>query len=185
MLDLFIAAVLLWAAFCGWRSGFVKEIISSIGFLGGLLIAAICYKQFGEYLAVNGTESNMLTSLIAFLLLWIVVPIVLGFAANIMTKALKEMELGMPNSILGALVSVVKYLILMSCVLNVMGALHIMNEEKTESSKLYTPVTSVLGFIFSPNECEEGESNGEEDFDQHTDTGKSDTIWVNMTQPKK
>ena len=65
------------------RSGFDRR------FLVGLFVAATCYKTFGQYLAVNGSEANMLTSIIAFLLLWVIVPIVLGLVANILTKALK------------------------------------------------------------------------------------------------
>lgn len=111
MIDIFIIVVLLWALFSGWRSGFVKEVTSLIGALVGLLIAATCYSAFGEYLAVNGSETNMVTSVIAFFLLWIIVPIVLGFAANVLTKSLKGLHLGMPNSILGAVVSALKYII--------------------------------------------------------------------------
>ena len=66
MIDIFIIVVLLWALFSGWRSGFVKEVTSLIGALVGLLIAATCYSAFGEYLAVNGSETNMVTSVIAF-----------------------------------------------------------------------------------------------------------------------
>ncbi|MBQ1272605.1 MAG: SIS domain-containing protein, partial [Clostridia bacterium] len=47
-----------------------------------------CYEQFGEYLKVDGSEVNMFTSIVAFLLLWIVVPIVFGFLANLLTKAI-------------------------------------------------------------------------------------------------
>ena len=148
MIDLFILVLMIWAAFNGWRNGFIKEVVSSVGFLAGLLIAATCYSTFGEYLAVTGTETNMFTSVVAFFLLWIVVPIVLGLVANILTKALKGMQLGLPNSILGALVSLVKYVVLISCVLNVMQALHILNEEKTVDSKLYAPVTGVLQWLW-------------------------------------
>ena len=173
MIDLFILVLMIWAAFNGWRNGFIKEVVSSVGFLAGLLIAATCYSTFGEYLAVTGTESNMFTSVVAFFLLWIVVPIVLGLVANILTKALKGMQLGLPNSILGALVSLVKYVVLISCVLNVMQALHILNEEKTEDSKLYAPVTGVLQWLW--------ESHGTLMPADEADTLKNDTVWVDMT----
>ena len=173
MIDLFILVLMIWAAFNGWRNGFIKEVVSSVGFLAGLLIAATCYSTFGEYLAVTGTESNMFTSVVAFFLLWIVVPIVLGLVANILTKALKGMQLGLPNSILGALVSLVKYVVLISCVLNVMQALHILNEEKTVDSKLYAPVTGVRQGLW--------ENNGSLMPADEADTLKNDTVWVDMT----
>ena len=175
MIDLFILVLIVWAAFSGWRHGLVKEIISTVGFLAGLLIAATCYGAYGEYLAVTGTESNMFTSVVAFLLLWIVVPIVLGLVANILTSALKGMKLGTPNSILGAAVSVVKYFILLSCVLNVMEALHIMNEEKRETSKLYAPVTDALQFLFP------ADSTAAEPIDDGE--LQADTVWIDM-QPQ-
>lgn len=175
MIDLFILVLIVWAAFSGWRHGLVKEIISTVGLLAGLLIAATCYGAFGEYLALDGTETNMFTSVVAFLLLWIVVPIVLGLVANILTSALKGMQLGTPNSILGAAVSVVKYFILLSCVLNVMEALHIMNEEKRETSKLYAPVTGALQFFFP------ADSTAAEPFDDGE--LKADTVWIDM-QPQ-
>ena len=33
MIDLFVIILVLWAAFSGWRNGFLKEIIYSAGFL--------------------------------------------------------------------------------------------------------------------------------------------------------
>lgn len=172
MIDIFIVVLLLWAAFNGWKAGFVKELISGFGFLIGLLVAAICYSTFGKYLLVDGTETNMVTSIIAFFLLWIAVPIVLGFAANMLTKALKGMALGMPNSILGAGVGLLKFLILISCVLNVMDGLHIMNEEKAESSKLYKPVTGALR-VFFPADTTQTSIQAEEEE-------KPDTVWIDM-----
>ncbi len=173
MIDIFIVVLLGWAVFSGWRNGFVKELVSSAGFLVGLFVAATCYSYLGKYLAVEGTESNMLTSVIAFLLLWIVVPIALGFVANVLTRAVRGMRLGMPNSILGGLVSFLKFFLLLSCVFNVMEALSIMNEEKTASSRLYRPVTESLRLFFPENEGDAAADGG---------TAKSDTVWVDMTK---
>lgn len=174
MIDLFIIVLLLWAAFSGWRAGFVKEVISAIGFLVGLFVAAACYASFGKYLAVEGSESNMFTSVLAFFILWIIVPIVLGFVANVLTRALKVMCLGMPNSLLGAAVSVIKYWVLMSCVLNVMEGLHIMNEGKKADSRLYAPVAGTLQFFF-PEDTTRVEP---------ADSQAADTVWVNMRGKK-
>ena len=69
----------------------------------------------------------------------------------------------------------VKYFILLSCVLNVMEALHIMNEEKRETSKLYAPVTGALQFFFP------ADSTAAEPFDNGE--LKADTVWIDM-QPQ-
>ena len=177
MVDIFIIVVLVWALFSGWRAGLLKEVTSGIGVLVGLLVAATCYSTFGKYLAVNGTETNMVTSIIAFLLLWIIVPIALGFVANVLTKSLKGMNLGMPNSMLGALVSLIKYVVVLSCVFNVMQGLGILNAEKAKDSKLLNPVTMALGMFFdNDKDCEYAP-------DANTDSvnaAKPDSVWVNL-----
>lgn len=177
MIDLFILILLVWAAFSGWRAGFFKEVASSLGFLVGLFVAATCYKTFGQYLAVNGTETNMVTSLIAFFLLWIIVPIVLGLVATLLTKTLKGMKLGMPNSMLGAGVSVIKFLILISCVLNVMSSLHIMDEKKVAESRLYEPVSGALRTFFPKDSLRKGM-----DYIREM---QADTVWVKFNKEVK
>lgn len=174
MLDLFILIVIAWSLISGWRAGLLKEVISSVGFLIGLLVAATCYNTLGEYLSVSGTESNMMTSVIAFFLLWIVAPIVLGFVANLLTKGLKGLRLGWINSSLGALVSLVKYIVLLSCVLNVMGALHIIDEQKTGDSHLFSPVSSVVTLLV--HEIVSPQQNA-----PAQDSVQSDTVWVDVS----
>lgn len=176
MLDLFIVILLAWAIFSGWRAGLLKELISTTGFVVGLFIAATFYSTLGSYLAVNGSETNMFTSIVAFLLLWIIVPIALGLAANLLTKALKGMKLGLPNSLLGASVSVAKFLLLLSCVFNAMTALGIMNEERTAESKLYRPVSAVVGAFFD----EEPAAGGAMEASDDEEAG--DTIWVDVSK---
>ena len=144
MLDLFILLVIAWSLFSGWRAGLVREISSTVGYLVGLFIAATCYASFGSYLSVSGSRSAMFTSLIAFALLWILVPVVLGFVANLLTRTLRGLHLGWLNSTLGAAVSLVKFSILLGCLLSAMSALGILNEERTASSRLYAPFRSVF-----------------------------------------
>lgn len=169
-IDIFLIVLLLWSLYSGWKQGFLKEVVSAVGFLVGLLIAATCYSQLGEYLTQAGSQLGALTNVVAFLILWVIVPIVLGFAANVATKALKGMKLGLPNSLLGALVSAVKYVILISCVLNVMSALNILDEEKTRDSQLYEPTKGLLSMLFSQDFIQTQEPA--------EDTLVGDTIWV-------
>ena len=169
-IDIFIVILFLWSAYSGWKQGFLKEVVSAVGFLVGLLIAATCYSTLGEYLTKAGSEFGVMTNVVAFFLLWIIVPIVLGFIANMLTHALKGLKLGLPNSLLGSLVSILKYIILISCVFNVMSALHIMNEERTRGSYLYEPAKGALSFAFSNFKGTQS--------DEPADKVMSDTIWI-------
>lgn len=145
-LDIFIGIILILALVRGLMNGFVKELASTIGFLLGLFVAATCYQTLGEYLTVDGSEVNMFTSIVAFLLLWIIVPIIFGLLATLITKALDLTALGIANRIGGGILSMAKYLVLLSCVLNVMVSLNILNNERTEGSVMLEPVQFITKF---------------------------------------
>lgn len=168
-IDIFIVILFIWALFNGWRNGFLKEVVSAGGFIVGLLVAALFYQTLGEYLTVDGSKVNMVTSIVAFLILWIMTPCILGFVANNLTRALRGMRLGLPNSLLGAAVSALKFLILISCVLNMMNVLGIMNPERTRDSHLYGPVKGALTFIFH-----EAATAASEQLEEM----KNDTTWI-------
>ena len=181
MTDIFIIVVAIWAIINGWRNGLLREITSSVGFLVGLFIAASCYSSFGKYLAVNGSEGNVITSLVAFAILWIITPIALGVAANILTKICKTIHLGGLNSLAGAAVSLLKYTILLSCILSAMSALHILNEERTAGSRLYQPVKGIVSSIVDWALADE--ANPDQPFtpaDRPASATQNDTIWIDI-----
>lgn len=178
MLDIFIIVVAVWAVFSGWRNGLFKELAAGVGYLAGLLIAATCYSTFGEYLAVNGTQANMMTSVIAFFILWVVAPIALGLAANILTKVLDRAHLGGINRLAGSAVSLLKFTILLSCVLSVMSALGILNEQRTRDSMLYEPVKSVLSSAIDWAIADEVQPMEQVDGPATTTVG--DTTWIEL-----
>lgn len=170
LFDLFFLFLLIWAVITGWRNGLLKELISSLGFFIGLIVAAVCYSELGDFLVMTGTEANVWLNIVAFFLLWIIVPIFLGFIASILTKAIKSVHLGWANSLAGALVATAKYLLLLSCVLNVMSFLRIIDEERKQSSVLITPIESISELALT-------EVKEELEDEQTTD---ADTLWVNM-----
>lgn len=147
-LDIFICIVLLWAVISGWRNGFVKEAFSTVGMIVGLVLAGVAYLYFGEdFLAIKGSETNMVLSIGAFILLWICLPLFFGLIANVLTKAIEGLRLGIVNSLLGIAFSVLKFVLLLSCVLNMMAKLNIADQKIMGDSVLLAPATAVLPFI--------------------------------------
>ena len=147
-IDLFICVLLLWAVISGWRDGFLKEVFSTLGVVLGLLIAGGLYFYVAsDYFKITGSDTNQWLNVGAFLILWIALPLVLGLIATILTKALEGMFLGLPNSLLGAAFSVVKFVILISCVLSMMGSLNILDKKMVKDSKCYEPIVSLTPFI--------------------------------------
>lgn len=148
-LDIFLILILLWAVFSGWRNGFLKEAFNTLGVIGGLLLALVAYALLNDYLRVEGTQTNQVLSIIAFLLLCIIIPIACGFIVNQLTRAIKGMPLGLPNSLLGSLFSIAKFTLILSFAFNTMESLRIMNPERTAGSALYRPLCRVLPFLKS------------------------------------
>ena len=187
MLDLFILVIIGWSLYNGWRAGFLREILSTAGILVGLFGASLAYSVFGETLAVaTGRQVTMVTNIVAFFLLWIIIPLALGFAATLLTKVLRTLQLGSINAAAGAGLSLIKYVILLSCLLTAMHSLGILNEERVEKSVLYRPVSGVLSWaVFNKNEDAHKVThrNGSSAHDNAAnsddfDSDQSDTVWV-------
>ena len=188
MLDLFILVIIGWSLYNGWRAGLLREVLSTAGILVGLFGASLAYSVFGETLAVaTGRPVNMVTNIVAFFLLWIIIPLALGFAATLLTKVLRTLQLGSINAAAGAGLSLIKYVILLSCLLTAMHSLGILNEERVEKSVLYRPVSGVLSWavdaVFNKDEDAHHLSTGNgsgahDDAANSGDSDQSDTVWV-------
>ncbi len=169
LLDIIIIVLTLWGLYTGWVSGLLKQLAALLGYGVGLFIAALCYAQFGAYLLPHLGTSISLTNLIAFLLLWVIVPIFLGFVADNLTKVLNVLKLGLPNNLLGAAIGAFKFLLLLSCILNVMQLIGLVSEEKRTASRLYAPVAAILGGYFE---------GGVSIAVQEQNGASTDTTWV-------
>lgn len=146
-IDLFLIIILIWGAFSGWRNGVVREGITLIGYILGMLLALGIYALSGDFLAVNGSESNMMLSIGAFIIVCILLPIAFGFIGTLITQITDISFLKKPNHILGAFFGVAKFLLLISFCFNYMENLNIMNQERTADSHFYRPVCSILPFL--------------------------------------
>ena len=184
MLDLFIIVVILLSLYNGWRAGFIREALSTTGLLTGLLGASFVYSAFGDTLVIaTGNQVNMVTNIIAFFLLWIIIPLVLGFAATLLTKMLGKLHLGSINSAAGAALSFIKYLCLLSCILTAMHSLGILNEERVQKSVCYSPVSGVLSWSMGAVFAERNDASTDSSHQRTTpsnakDSNASDTVWV-------
>lgn len=183
MLDLFLLIVIAWSLISGWRNGALREVASSVGVFFGLVVAAQAYDKLGAYLAIEGTQANMATSIVAFLILWIVVPIGLGAAASLLTKALEGLQLGWLNRLLGALMSFIKYFLLIGCLLSVLSWLGILNDQRTKDSYLYAPIQANFSAFWRealrPEHSEAYRSL--QTSDSAIDGTESDTTWIDVS----
>ena len=183
-IDFIIILTLVWGAYRGWKNGLLKEVVSMLGFFVGLFIAYELYGVFGEWLAPhlsgNVSVGRVFGRVLAFIILWVVVPIVLGLVATVLTKTLKGLRLGFPNSMLGLLVGALKFYILLSFVFGAIDALHILSQEKKDASLLYNTVALAGDQVFH----HDNQARPADDA-QQGDSVQSDTTWIEIHHDKK
>lgn len=146
-LDVLILVVLLLGLVKGAIGGFFRQVVSMVGFFAGLLVAFMLYSALGEWLAPLVGGDVTFGRALAFVLIWLGIPVVLSLLAFVLTKTVETVHLGGLNRLGGALVGGLKYLLFLSCTLNVASRLHWV-DSLTEQSRLYEPVHAVAGIAF-------------------------------------
>lgn len=118
-MTILIILILALGAAIGCYQGAFKQIANLLGVLVGIILAATLYKQCGDFLAVKSGASIGVAQIAAFVLIVIIVPVLLGFAATLLTKLFSTIHLGCLNRLLGAFIGVVCYGLLLSFAFNV------------------------------------------------------------------
>ena len=187
-IDLAIILLVLWSVYHGWKQGLCKELTSMVGFFVGLFVAYRLYDAFGNWLAprivTSAVVSDYLIKALAFVILWIVVPILLGVAANVLTRSFKGLHLGKLNSMAGAVVSLAKYIILISFVFGAMDYVGLMDNQKKKDSVFYSSLAAVAQGFFEgkePLQAQPEETTNGDDLEEE----ETDTIWIDIDHSKK
>ena len=150
IIDWIILILLLLGVFRGWRTGLVKQIISIGGLVAGLLIAKLCYAMVGDALAPHLGNQTTLAQILAFILIWIAVPAILGLLGELVTTVLDKLfVLGTVNSILGALLGLIKFQLIIGSLIWVLGATKIIGEATIQQSVLCKPLKAMPEALYT------------------------------------
>lgn len=147
-LDYLLGAALLWAAFKGWQGGLFRQLASIGGVLAGLVVARMLYAMVGDWIAPELGAPQTVARVLAFILIWVGVPMALSVVAFLLTKTAEGLCLGGVNRLAGAGVGVLKYCIVLSCLLHLLTAFHWIDPQRAEQSVLVRPVTNSGAFLF-------------------------------------
>ncbi len=147
-LDIAILVVGVLGLVKGYVSGFFRQVVSIVGFLAGLLVAFMLYATLGDWLAPYVGGSLQTGRALAFILLWVGVPVGLSLLAFVLTKAAEGVCLGGLNRLGGALLCCLKYMVFLSCVLNVADRVRLIPLSMEQRSHLYGPVKTVSAMLF-------------------------------------
>lgn len=143
-------ALLLLGAIRGWRTGLIKQVVSLGGLIAGLLIAKLCYAMVGDAIAPHIDNHTTLAHVLAFILIWIAVPVILGVLGEILTTVLDKLfVLGTVNSILGALLGLIKFQLIIGALIWVLCATKIIGENTMQQSVLCAPLKAVPEALYT------------------------------------
>lgn len=102
--DIISLSLLLYGAVMGLKNGLIKELASTAGFLVGIYLVWKYHCELGD-------------NILLCLLVWILVPVVFGLLASLVTKFLDFTIIGgLVNRVLGAVVGTCKWGLLVMCI---------------------------------------------------------------------
>ena len=140
-------------AVVGFSKGFIRQLASVVGLVAGLLVARALYASVGEKLAMETGTSLTFARGLAFLLIWLVVPVGLSLAATLLTKAVDSIHLGFVNRWLGAGLGALKYILLISLVIALIEYIDsedsLIQSTKKKESVLFSSLESLSGVFIS------------------------------------
>lgn len=153
MLDWIILIVLGMGTIGGFIKGFIRQLASLVGLVAGLLVARALFGVVGERLAVEVGTSATFGQILAFLLIWIIVPLGISLIASILTRIVEMVKLGFVNRWLGAGMGLIKYALLISMFIHLIEFIDTENTlirlETKQQSSLYYPMER-FSSVFAP-----------------------------------
>ena len=133
----------------GMTKGFIRQLSSLVGLVVGLLVARALFVEVGDWVAPSIGVSVTIARVLAFFMLWIVVPLLFSLFASFLTKALKVVHLGWINRWLGGGLGAIKFMLLVGMAAQLLEFVDTEHELLPQSAKdesvLYIPMHDFAG----------------------------------------
>lgn len=146
-LDIIILLPIAYGLIRGLMLGFVKELTSIAGVIAGIIAAKIWAPIFATKIMTVLEAPDWLGQSLAYVLLFVGVALLFKVVARILQKFLRAISLGWLDKLAGGLFGGLKWLLVISVVLNLLiipeQYVKIIKEEAKADSQLYQPVMSV------------------------------------------
>ncbi len=150
-MDILIYIVLLAGAVVGLWQGAFKQLAKLLGIIAGLYLAMFLYDDLGNWLANMAKVEEVYGQVVAFILIVVLVPLILGIVASILTKLFSWANINWLNRLAGAVIGVVCYAFVMSVAFNLMdfaiSSAGTCPEKIHDRTELYKEVKHLSQFI--------------------------------------
>lgn len=152
-IDIIILIAFLSGAVLGYMKGAIKQIATMAGLVLGLVVARMLFASVGAKVAEQLGTSLTIGQVLAFVFIWVVVPMGCAFVGSILTEVVKAIKLGFINQWLGAGVGSIKYLLFASVFINAIEYIDVdhalIKQETKEKSYTYYPLKT-FAEVFIP-----------------------------------
>lgn len=146
-IDIITLLVVLWAVVNGWRRGVVLQLCSLAGIVVSLYLAAAYGPEAGVRLHLG--ESWAAPG--GFLIVAIVTLLTVALIGRLLRRIFRFAGLGALDILLGILISLAKWLLLLSALYSALGALNrtarIVEGESLERSRTFGPVCRIADTV--------------------------------------
>lgn len=152
-IDIIILIIIGIGVLRGVLKGFLKQLAGVLGLVVGLLAAKALYATVAERFCPLLTDNMTFAQVLAFILIWLAVPLLFLLVASLLAKAMEAVSLGWVNRLLGAVLGALKYGLVVSLLVCVMEYIdadnRLIDRTKKQESVLYYPMKT-LAVLFFP-----------------------------------
>ena len=151
-IDIIILVIVGAGTVVGFMKGFLRQLAGLLGLIVGLLAAKALYATVAERVFLSITDSLTVAQGIAFVTIWLAVPVGFLLLAMLLTKAMEAVALGWVNRLLGALLGAFKTILLLSLFITVVEYIDADNSlleiTNKKASVLYYPMQKFADVFF-------------------------------------
>ncbi len=123
--DIIILAFAAFGLLAGLIKGLVKEALGLIGLVLSFLIAKLFAPEFCEYIHKWVNWHEQVRYMVSWLAIFVAVALVTSLLSYLITKAVQAIQLGFINRLLGAVLGAVKYVFIISLILNLYNIINV------------------------------------------------------------
>lgn len=142
--DIIVYVALAWAVFNGWRRGLLLQLISFVAVIAALYLGIRFGAELGQMLGMDGTTAQIG----GFIVIFFAALIVIAIVGRLLRGILRLAGLGVMDTILGILLSVVKIGLIVSVLFSWFAALNrdykLASKENIESSRWFEPMSGAI-----------------------------------------
>ena len=148
-MDILLLILLAVGFISGLFSGAVKQLISLAAFAAGFVIACLYYQRLADVLTGFLTFPTF-CKVVAFALLWVIVPIIANIIASLLTSVLNWVPvLGLVNRLLGGVLGLAKYALVLGALIWLFSSANLIKETTRQESRLCKPLKALPELIYN------------------------------------